>query len=353
MITTERLLADNYSAAATVKIEEWRNARDAGQLVVVGACSDARLILPDMAYHIRTISATGPRSPWHDAFNYDKVRGILILDHFDCGGLKVKEDISGQEVADESAMGYVRDHVWRADPVHQSILTASWTASRTHKRVLAVVQDHHDGGLYIQGSFNDADQTEYKTIPTYQLMSRYIREDIYRNGRPQLKPSLVASVFKPCLAEIHEKAAGLMEELPELRQSQSVQNMEFVCLSNNLKPLSVRFPGLFGKPNAVFQVSLERKALDETDHGNQAVNEAFKQVHYPILHCVENQGKSDSSFRDTRVLYIETERMEFSERLAKQAMKRRWIQEWLELPGREIIIAEVAMGKILGINRAA
>lgn len=353
MTTTERMLADNYSAEATVKIEQWRAARDAGQLVVVGACSDSRLFLPDMAYHIRTISASGPRSPWHGAFNYGKVRGILILDHFDCGGLKAKEAISDKEVVDETAMGYVRDHVWHTDPVIQSILTASWTASRTHKPVLAVVQDHHDGSLYVQGLFNDADQTENKTIPTYQLMSKYIKEDIYKNGRPQLNPSLVSSVFKRYLAAIPEKAASLIEKFPELRQSQSVQNMEFVCLSNNLKPLSVRFPGLFGQPNTVFQVSLERRSVDEAEHGNQAVNEAFKQVHYPILHCVENQGKPNSAFRDARVLYIENEKMEFSDRLAKQAMRRPWVRNWLELPGREIIISEVVSGRIQRIDRAA
>lgn len=353
LTTTQRLLADNYSTEATTKINEWQQARDAGKLFVIGACSDARLILPDMAYHIRTISATGPRSPWHAALNYGKVLGVLIIDHFDCGGLKVKEEILGQEVADGGALGYVRDHVWHKDPVYQSILTASWTASRTHKPVLAVVQDHHDGSLYVQGSFNNANQTEYKSIPTYLLMSKYVEEDIYKDGRPQLKHGLVAPVFKPCLVEINEKAAYLADKYSDLRQTQSVQNMEFVGLSNNLKPLSVRFPGLFGEPNTVFQVSLRRQSLDQADLGSKDINDAFTQIHYPISHCIENQGKSNSSFHDTRILYIETEMMELSDRLAKQAMRRNWIHQWLELPGREIIIAEVVTGRIQRIDRAA
>lgn len=351
--TTERLLADNYSNEAAAKIEEWRQARDAGKLFVIGACSDARLILPEMAYHIRTISATGPRSPWHGAFNYDKVQGILIIDHFDCGGLKVKEAIAGQEVDDGGAMGFVRDHVWHKDPIHQSILTASWTASRTHKPVLAVVQDHHDGSLYVQGCFNDADQTEYKTIPTYLLVSKYIEEDIYKDGRPQLKPRLIAPVLKPCLAEISERANSLVARHVDLRETQSVQNMEFVGLSNNLKPLSVRFPGLFGEPNTIFQVSLRRQSLDETESGTKDVNDAFTQIHYPISHCVENQGKPNAPFQDTRVLYIETEMMDLSAKLAKHAMRRHWIREWMELPDREIIIAEVVSGRIQKLDRVA
>lgn len=352
-LTTERLLSDNYSKEATVLIERWRRARDAGELFVVGACSDARLILPDMSYQIRTISATGPRSPWHKAFQYDRVQGIFIIDHFDCGGLAAKATISGQEVAGKGALGYVRDHVWHTDPIYQSILTASWTASRTHKPVLAVVQDHLNGDLYIQGSFNNADQTEYKTIPTYLLMSEYINEDIYRNGRPRLKEGLVAPIFKPCLEEITEKATGLLEYDSDFRHRQLVQDMEFVGLSDNLKPMSVRSPGLFREPNRLFQVSLRRQSLDETDLDNEDVRYAFRQIHYPISHCIENQGKPHSAFQSTRVLYIETGKMEVSERLAKQAMRRSWVREWLELPSREIIIAEVIAGRIQRIDRAA
>lgn len=218
LATTERLLADNYSTQAEFKIDEWRQRRDAGQLFVVGACSDARLILPDMAYNIRTISATGPRSPWHAALNYSKVLGVLIIDHFDCGGLYAKGVLSGNSVEDEGALGYVRDHIWHTDPIYQSILTASWTASRTHKPVLAIVQDHKDGRLYIQGSFNNADQTENKTVPSYLLMSKYVGEDIYSNGMPELAENLVAPIFRPCLQEIIDKARGLANRYADFAQ---------------------------------------------------------------------------------------------------------------------------------------
>lgn len=136
--------------------------------------------------------------------------------------------------------------------------------------------------------------------------------------------------------------------------------MEFVALSDNLKPLSVRFPGLFGESNQVFQVSLSRQPFSETegdlantDSDNKVVDDAFKQVNYPISHCIEHQDKPGSAFRNARVLYIETGKMEVSNRLAKQIMKRQWMQEWLKLPGREVIIAAVIAGHIQKIDQAA
>lgn len=352
LTTTQRLLADNYSPEATDKIEKWRQARVTGKLFVVGACSDARVILPEMAYHIRTISATGPRSAWHGVLNYDKVKGVLIIDHFDCGGLKAKEDITGKEV-EEGALEYVRDHVWATDPVKQSILTASWTASRTHLPVLAIVQDHHDGRLYIQGAFNNADQIEYKTVPTYLLVETELKEDIYKNGRPQLKEGLVASVFRSCREEIVQRSKALIVTNPDLVVSQSIQNPEFVSITDELKPALVRFPGLFSRPNTLFQVSLSSRMLDEADLDNKDVNDAFKQIHYPISHCIENQGKHPSAFQSTRVLYIESSKMEVSDKIAKLTLRRNWVKEWLELPNREIIIAEIASGRIQRIDRAA
>ncbi|MBI2019738.1 hypothetical protein HYS95_03685 [Candidatus Daviesbacteria bacterium] len=353
LTTNQRLMADNYSPLAAVKIEKWRQMRDEGKLFVVGACSDARLILPEMAYHIRTISATGPRSAWHEVLNYSKVQGIVIMDHFDCGGLKAKESISGKEVAEEGALEYVRDHVWATDPVKQSILTASWTASRTHLPVLAVVQDHHDGSLYIQGAFKNSDQIEYKTIPTYLLTEKELKEDIYKNGRPQLREELVPSVFSPGRKEVTDRALALINSSAGFADSQSIQDPEFVSITDELKPAIVRFPHLFGNPNTLFQVSLSTRMLNEADLDNKDVNDAFGQMHYPISHCIENQGQSFSAFQNTRVLYIETAKMEVSRRLATLLMRKSWVKDWLGLPGREIVVAEIVAGRIQEIDRAA
>lgn len=353
LTTNQRLMADNDSSPATEKIEKWRQMRDGGKLLVVGACSDARLILPEMAYHIRTISATGPRSAWYEVLNYSQVRGIVIMDHFDCGGLKAKESIAGKEIEEEGALEYVRDHVWATDPVKQSILTASWTASRTHLPVIAVVQDHHDGSLYIQGAFKNADQIEYKTVPTYLLMEKELKEDIYKRGRPQLKEELVPSVFSPTRREITERALTLVNNNVVFTESQSIQLPEFVSITDELKPAMIRFPKVFGCPNTLFQVSLSTRMLNEADLDNKDVNDAFQQIHYPISHCVEAQGQSSAAFQNTRVLYIETAKMEVSDKIAKLALRRNWIRGWLELPNREIVIAEISAGRIQNIDRAA
>lgn len=351
--TGERLLGANYSNQAIDQIDAWRNARDAGQIYVVGACSDARLILPNRAFHIRTISATGPRSPWHEAFSYDKVLGVLILGHFVCGGLKVKEVLSIEQTAneEEEARGFVREHVWHSDPIIQVIYTGSWTASRTHKPVLASVQDHRIGDVYNQGSFNNRDQTEHKTVPTYLLSSQYIKENIYQSGVPDLAEGLVSPIFRSCLQEIAGEAAALRKRYIDFSQMQAVQNPEFVCLTDCLKPLAVRFPGLFDEPNNVFQVSLGRQSLDSGDLDNKGITDAFKQINYPVSHSTEHHDNPHAAFHDTRVLYIETIRMKDSELLAKRAMRRKWVQGWLELPNREIIIAQVNSGMIRSIDR--
>lgn len=351
--TIDRLKKDNSSDRAGEKIALWRKAREGGQLFVVCACSDARLILPEMAYHVRTISATGPRSSWHNVFNYEKTQGIAIIDHFHCGGLGAKADIEKRTLPEneEESSEYVRDHVWATDPVVQSILTGSWTASRTHKAVLATVQDHHDGMLYIQGSFRNDSQTEHKTIPTYLLMNPYISEDIYKNGRPQLREHLVPGVFHPVLGMIETASQALAVKYDDFAERQIVQNPEFIVLSTVTKPLAVRFPGLFSEPGHAFQVTLSRPSAGievDTD-----AKESWQQVHYPIYHSVKLQDAHNGAFTKSRVLYIETGNMTDSDRLAKQAIKRRWIKEWLELPDREIVIAEVIAGQIRNIDQAA
>lgn len=354
--TINKLKIDNYSDAALARIDEWRCARAQGELYVACACSDARMNLPEMAYHIRTISATGPRSFWHNVFNYEKIKGIAIFDHFSCGGLGVKADIarSPEDGSEIEAKAYVRDHVWHTDPVIQSILTASWTASRTHKAVLAAVQDHHNGKLYIQGVFYNNDQTEHKTVPTYQLMSDYIHEDIYKNGRPELRDHLIPPLFWPMLEEVEAKSAALLEKYPDFVERQTVQNPEFVVLSTITKPLSIRFPGMFKEPGTAFQVTLRRPdSVTDSELNSVYVSEAWKQVNYPLHHCVAVQNLLSGAFKDSRVLYIETGKMEDSAKLAQQAIKKSWVIEWLELPQREIVIAEVIAGRIRNIDRVA
>lgn len=352
--TNERLLAHNYSSEATDQILEWREARDSGQLCVIFACSDARLILPKFAYHVRTISATGPRSPWEGLLNYSQARGILIFDHFDCGGLRAKSEIEVDHgnIEDDKATGYARDHIWSTDPIRQSILTASWTASRTSKHVLAVVQDHYDGKLYIQGAFNDGNQTEHKTIPTYLLMSKYIDEDIYKNGRPELNFHLVPSLFHPTLQDVESKASHLLAKYPNFSQMQQVQDPEFIVLSTITKPFEIRFPGLGG---GAFIVNLKRQSSAEnSDLGNKDVNEALRQLHYPFSHCVESQSVEGlAPFKNSKALIIETGKMEDSEKVCRQVLKKDWANDWLRLPDREIIISEVIAGHIHQIRKVA
>lgn len=352
--TTEKLLADNYSPKANDQIIEWREYRHSGQLFVVFACSDARLILPKFAYHIRTISAAGPRSPWEGLLNYPQARGILIFDHFDCGGLEAKSkiELGASDVDDDKATGFAKDHIWSTDPIRQSLLTASWTASRTSKHVLAVVQDHCDGKLYVQGAFHNNDQTEHKTVPTYLLTQKYIDEDIYANGRPELRADLVPPLFHPSLNEVDQKAARLLVKYPDFEQKQLVQDPEFIVLSTITKPFEVRFPSLCGD---AFIVNIKRQSLDEhSDIDNKYIKEGLRQMHYPLSHCVDNQNfQGRAAFKNSRCLIIETGKMEDSERLFRQISRRDYVNDWLGLPDREIIISEVIAGHIQQIRKVA
>ncbi len=351
-INPQHLLEDNYSDKAGENIEKILQLRKEGQLILLMGCSDARLILPDDVYQIRTISATGPRSPWEKPLNYGRTAGVIIMDHLYCGGLLAKAQLPENILDDDTALGFVKDHVWTDDPIVQSILTGSWTASRTQKPVLSAVQNPYDGSVYIQGAFNNGEQTEHKTIPTYKLMQRYIKEKLYGDEIPQLRPDLVLSIFSNILGRLPEKVKLIAESVGDLTTYQGTQDPEVVAVTSNLKALSARFPALFGLSNTVFQVSLRRQSLDiEGELETNDVREVFRQIHYPLSHCIEN-NKSEGRlpFKSTRVLYLETGDMKDSLRLAHRVKRRREVQEWLDLPGRVIIAAQAVRGRIQQIE---
>lgn len=350
-VTLEGLIRDNYSEAAGQNIERIHSIRTKGQLTVVWGCSDARLILPDDVYQVRTIAGTGPRSSWASLLNYEKTQGTLVMDHLYCGGIQARAGLP-EKIDEDSVAQFVMEHVWADDPIVQSILTGSWTASRTQRSVMSAIQNPMDGSVYPQGVFNNGSQTEHKTIPTYKLMpDRYVPEKIYGDEIPQLNQSLIPESFVRVLKAISEKVSRIKSTKPDIFENQPIQNPEVVAITTNLKPLSARFPELFGNPNTVFQVSLKRQQLDE-EVETRDIAEAFRQVNYPISQSVDNSRQDAlAPFRSTRVLYLETGDMRVSMRLARQAIRRRWIQEWLKLPDRTIVAAEAIKGKIQQIKK--
>lgn len=355
LITPQQMLQDNHSEAAGQNMQQIIELREKGELMVIHGCSDARIVLPNNVYQVRTIAGTGPRSPWTRILNYEKARGVIILDHFDCGGIKAHAQLPENIEDEDTALGFVKDHVWSDDPVVQSILTGSWTASRTQKPVMSAVQNHLDGVVYAQAVYRNGDQTEHKTIPTYKLMpNRYVQEEIYGSEVPQLRGSLIPPSFAFVLAEIRDRVESLRSVSPDFAEQQAVQDPQVVAVTTNIKPLSARFPALFNEPNTVFQVSLKRQSLeDEGALETRDVREAFRQVHYPLSYAIENNHQSQpgrAPFASTRVLYLETGDMRDSIRLAKQARRRPVVQQWLELPGRTIIVAEAIAGKVTEIE---
>ncbi|EKD90631.1 MAG: hypothetical protein ACD_30C00112G0072 [uncultured bacterium] len=354
LLNPQQLLNDHYSAEAEQNIERILELRAKGELEVIWSCSDARLILPDDVYQVKTISGTGPRSPWAKLLNYDRTLGVIVMDHFDCGGIQARSQLPEKIADEDTALGFVRDHVWANDPIIQSILTGSWTASRTKRTVVSVVQNHLDGSVYPQGVFNNGSQTEHKTIPTYKLMpEEYLPEGLYGDEIPQLDESFIPSSAAHILNKIAKKVEFIRTKYPEVMDLQPVQDPEVIAITTNLKPLSARFPKHFSKPNTVFQVSLARQSFDnEGELSTDDVREAFRQIHYPISYSLEHSSLAEEApFKSTRVLYIETGDMKVSLGLAKQAQRRLWVQEWLELPDRTIIAAEAIKGKIREIEQ--
>ncbi len=354
LINPQSMLQDNHSEFAGRKIDKILELRANGQLMVVWGCSDARLILPDDVYQVRTIAGTGPRSPWANLLNYDRSSGVVIMDHLYCGGIQAKAQLPETLADEDTALGFVKDHVWAVDPIVQSILTGSWTASRTKRSVMSAVQNPLDGKVYPQGIFNNGSQTEHKTLPTYKLMpKRYVPEELYGEKVPLLSGDLIPESFTQVLKRIKGKVELLRLTSPEIFALQPIQDPEVVAVTTNLKPLSARFPALFGEPNTVFQVSLRRQSLDEEgDLKTKDVTEALKQVQYPISHTIEHKDKQGRApFKSVTTLYLETGDMKVSQGLARQAEKKPWVQEWLELPGRTIIVAEVIKGRITQIEK--
>lgn len=357
--TVDKIWDDNRSDLAKDQIREWQNRRDNTEgMVLIAACSDSRLILPRHAFVIRTVSAAGDRNPWFRALNYDKVTGIITVGHMRCGGVDTLVGIEEGRISvvEGKATSFVKDYVSQGDPVRHALDLASETAANTHKLVLGVVQDHHDGSIYPQGVYNNSDQVKVESVPSHLLMNK--RKDIYAGGMPQLKDGLIPLAFRPSLDEIQENAVGLLVKYSDFREKQLVQDPPFVVITNQLKPLELRSPLVFGEPGTAFQVSLWRQMFEEADKHtkNKGVHEALRQVDYALSHCVEHNrppylGRERLAFKGTRVLYIETGSMDDSRKIASQAKDLN--EDWLDLPGREIIYAEVVAGHIRDIDRAA
>lgn len=245
------------------------------------------------------------------------------------------------------------------DPVIHAIERGSLIAGKTHKLVLATTQVHTDGSTFAQGVFENGSQTEHKTVPTNILTASAIKKEkylraVYSQGIPQLQDELVPAIFKPVLDEISQRSTDLLTKYPDFKNKQEVQDPEFVLLTDLIKPTELWLPTEATDPGHFFTVSFRRQSLQkEAILNKQSKEDAFRQINYPLSHCLESNHHNHLAFRNTRVLLIATGSLDDSLQIADEARDFDWVQEFLRLPGRELIASQVAKGKIEEMKRVA
>ncbi len=317
VITPWTLIADNYSQAAGQRRKEFATAEANKTLVLVKRCSDARYLLrPNGIITLPAIGAGGPQDPYSQLYEDPSVQGILVLPHVNCGGLNAKENQSTNGIPEDprDIDAYIKAHIFDSDPVIQASKSAWKISLHTKKVVLAAIHNHSNG-------------VNALLIP-------------YLHGKPILNgdiPDYFVDVFRRNTAFVQE----LRRQYPNLEEMQSVQNPRLLSVSENRRPVDVTLPQTTKRPGSAFRIRIP-KSFDPTF--------VIDQAHYPISYSIQNHGQPNTPFEALGTLMIETRNIDESRRLAKQFMERPWMQEWIQLKGHQILLAQTQEGIIKKID---
>lgn len=354
-ITPEQLLEDNRSPKADAGRQEWEDARRKGKLTGVRACADARVLIPHAGtLRVRTIATGGPEQEYTMIFADPDIDKIVILAHYagnrvekgkppeGCGGIHAK-----QEALSDDAWGrFVGEHIVSTDVLIQAWVSAATTARRTRKPTLAAVQDHLDGKILPVAAFLEGGGEVITAIPIeHMLHKQYHPERIYAQGIPVLPGRKVPEIFDEFLDAGRDLMIKTHDEYPNLEVMQQIQNPETIVISTEARPLQICFPDTFKKPGSVFKISIPRNQIDITipiadDH----IAIALAQVQFAIVNSVTNHDQQGSSFSNTKTIFIETGNFALSTRLANDLLAEPLVQQWIKLPERQIIIAQMREG---------
>lgn len=366
-ITIESLMADNLSDAARQARGNWRQIRDSEGLIASLKCADARKIShAGDVMEIRSVATVGDRTPYGKLFGNPKVRAVVVGSHYamseeaslseeitipeGCGGLAAARDLLNGDVRspDNGVHGYISRHVKHHDVIRCACDVAaaiSEQISDPNKLVMAVVQNHLNGLTLPVGVYSHRGQSSILAVPQRLLQQEpYDPEAIYKNGIPILDGSDIPEVFVKYLGNTQTYAQKLRAEIPDLMIRQTVQNPPAVVISTEVKPIGIRYPQTFGLPNTAFQLTAPRDIIPETRLVH--FQDTLLQAEYPLNLSVIHH-EVGGSFSDTGTVIIETGSMRFSVILARALLSGHEIaQEWINLPGRQIITIETKAGEI-------
>jgi hypothetical protein len=374
-VTSEVLLSDNQSSLANDRRAIWYSARESGSLIGIWKCADARNILrPEHSVFIQTIANGGERQPYEKLLNHPGIQALVVLGHFDpeatipfldkngdlvelpggCGGRKAKKDLIGVSETQNGVLDFVDHFVYHPDPVINTLITAEETARLTDKKVLAVVENHFSGEILPVGMYLGEGRSAIQSVPSVNyLLDRYNPKEIYRVGIPQLWEYEVADIFHPYIRAHERYVQDLHQKYPDLSLTQKVQNPSTVVLSTGIKPLRVRYPNTFDRPNTAFQLTVPRIDLDFETGNLDQLEHAIDQAEYPFAHSVLHFGQKNKDFASTETFFIETGDLGLSEQVASIVMEKPWMQKWLDLGGKQILVGEMQRGISGEIKRVA
>ncbi|MBI2049355.1 hypothetical protein HYT32_00365 [Candidatus Roizmanbacteria bacterium] len=362
MISPKSLLEDNRSEEATRLRQAWDEIRREGKITLYFTCGDARILTPspEGSIAIRTIAGGGLKDPYINLVNNRGVEKIVVLDHHDgdtvkpgqkptgCGGLAAKEISNGHKgnETEEGIAEYIDHEVKHPDVIIQALLTAEEIALHTKKPVMAATQDHLTKIIYPLAIFLEGGLHKLTSIHLNDIAGDlYDPSRLYADGVPVLPDNLIPPNFRKLIEANREEAALLIERYPDLRQEQKVQNPEMVVMSTDVRSMRVRYPNTSRRPGSLFKLNIPRKKEGPHMKINQKdLVRTLNQAQYPIEHTVANFGDPTKPFSKTYTVFIETGDMELSRNLSKEIVKKPWMQEWIELPDRQIIVASTQAG---------
>lgn len=371
IITAKLLEDDNHSDQAGENRKLWQKNRTEGVMHAVLSCGDARNILtePEKSYGLLSIAAAGDVEPYRQILDFQGVRDIVVLTHFDsetvrpgkapsgCGGLGEKEKIlqNGLPATVEGAVKYVNRRINDPDPVIQSVIKAQELSRYVNKPILAATQDHRTGKLEmlaaywrINGVYHSVinDQLEFGDID----QAHYNPAKLYKDGIPSINPDKLPDTF-----ELFQEYAlanqrmvdSMRRKYPDIQERLRVQNPHTLLLTTEPQPARLRYPNNFDEPGSYVKLTVPRYKDSRNKIRNvreEDLEETLEQGNYFITHAVENHDDKTKPFSKLGTLLIETGDIDLSVNLANKALLKDWMYDWSQIPEHHIIAAEVKGG---------
>lgn len=248
---------------------------------------------------------------------------------------------------------YIEHDVDHFDPTIQAVVTAGEAAKTTDKIVFAASQDHRTGKTYPVAVFGEYGKKSASAIPQAEIYEMLYRPDayearrIYANGFPTLTDEDMPDMLGEFFAKNDAQVKEMLQQYPDLSQRLKVQNPGFVVLSTDIRPVVIRYPGL-RVPGSFFELRVPRTKVNGTDIQIDVdeLERVLNQAEYPITHAIHNANQKNMPFADTRQLVIETRDMHKSMHLADAIVQKPWMQDWLQMPDTEILLAQTKGGHL-------